>query len=328
MAFEWNFNGMNGGPTMQQAAAQGMQGYRPNDAGMQGYHPNTPWQAPPMNQVQATYDQAAVSGQLLREEYMRNEAEIQSIQAELAQIDRQYAANEGKRLDQLDMQLAANRAGIGDIGNALAHQNRIITRRQIAAGASGNYNTMKEKDAAASEIDNLLIMKAGADPSQQAAYDRAIERKKALYRERFKEDYGADLALPGGTLKENEQPQSNVDYDQLLSDAKKAAKDGYLTQSQIDSFRKKLEAMPKTAERQQRLDALNKEVSLEKHQKDVAENKKKEIAAIDEAILEAPTWKLKNGDSSTYTAKNGKQVTITRTNGKTRYAIGKSYKEK
>ena len=116
--------------------------------------------------------------------------------------------------------------------------------------------------------------------------------------------------------------------DLQIERAKKAAKDGYLTQAQIDSFRKKLEAMPKTAERQQRLDALNKEVSLEKHQKAVAENKKKEIAAIDEAILSAPTWKLKNGESATYAAKNGKQVTITRNNGKIRYAIGKTYKEK
>ena len=322
MAFEWRFNTPSVPVPMQNANTVQGQPVQPQ------FVPQQPQQQPqpvytPFAGANAIRDDA-----LLRDEYRRNEAEIQAIQAELAQMDRQYSANEGQRLDQLDMQLAANRAGIGDIGNAIAHQNRIITRRQIAAGASGDYNTMKEKDAAASEIDNLLIMKAGADPSQQAAYDRAIERKKALYKERFKEDYGADLALPGGTLKENEQPQSNVDYDQLLSDAKKAAKDGYLTQAQIDSFRKKLEAMPKTAERQQRLDALNKEVSLEKHQKAVAENRKKEIAAIDEAILEAPTWKLKNGESATYAAKNGKQVTITRNNGKIRYAIGKTYKEK
>ena len=322
MAFEWRFNTPSVPVPMQNANTVQGQPVQPQFVQQQPQPQQQPVYTPYAG-ANAIRDDA-----LLRDEYRRNEAEIQSIQAELAMLDRQYQKNEGARLDQLDMQLAANRAGIGDIGNAIAHQNRILTRKQIASSNSSDYNTMKEKDAAASEIDNLLIMKAGADPSQQAAYDRAIERKKALFKERFKEDYGTDMPLPTGTLSEDEKPNSYVDYDQQLSDAKKGAKGGKLTQAQLDKFRKKLEGMPKTAERQQRLDALNKEVSREKADKAAEENRKNEIDAIDEAILSAPTWKLKNGESSTYTAKNGKQVTITRNEGKVRYAIGKNYKEK
>lgn len=270
----------------------------------------------------------AVDDAALREEYARNDAEIKSIRAQLSAMDLEYRAGENRRMDELDMKLAANRAGIGDMGTAAMHQNRILTRKQIASDNSSDYNNMKDRDQDANEIDSLYIQRADAAPAQQVYIDRAIARKEAQFEKRWGEKYGG-IMLPTGTLENGESPVTLTDYDQVLSDAKKEATDGYLTKSQIDSLRGKLERLPKSAERQQRLDALNKEVSLERHQADVKKNRQAEDTAIDEAMENySGGWKLKTGDTATYTAKNGKPVTVSRVNGRLRFAIGKNYKEK
>ena len=60
----------------------------------------------------------------LEKELAANESEIRKLQAELGSMQDRW-----KDLDSMDRELAANRARIGDFGNARAHQNDIINRR-------------------------------------------------------------------------------------------------------------------------------------------------------------------------------------------------------
>ena len=61
----------------------------------------------------------------LEKELAANESEIRKLQAELGSMQDRW-----KDLDSMDRELAANRARIGDFGNARAHQNDIIARRK------------------------------------------------------------------------------------------------------------------------------------------------------------------------------------------------------
>ena len=267
-------------------------------------------------------EQAAQQQQALLDEYNANAARIEQIEAELKRI----GAEGRESLDNLDRTLAANRAGIGDIGNAQMHLNRIDQRRAVDLGKSGNTNA--DRVAAEDEIDRLYMMRAEGSPGQQAYYDRAIARKEAEYARKYGKPYGGELAIPTGP--QSAGTVSNFQgYDDVLQQELKAnGNNGRLSKAQIAKLNAILDNLPAGDERNARKKALDAVVSNEKH----ADDEKKEKALINEAIDEARegyggTWKLKNGDSATYTAKNGKQVTITRNNGKIRYAIGKTYKE-
>lgn len=61
----------------------------------------------------------------LEKELADNESEIRKLQAELGSMRDRW-----NDLDSMDRELAANRARIGDFGNARAHQNDIIARRK------------------------------------------------------------------------------------------------------------------------------------------------------------------------------------------------------
>ena len=61
----------------------------------------------------------------LEKELADNENEIRKLQGELGSMQDRW-----KDLDSMDRELAANRARIGDFGNARAHQNDIISRRK------------------------------------------------------------------------------------------------------------------------------------------------------------------------------------------------------
>ena len=60
----------------------------------------------------------------LEKELAANESEIRKLQGELGSMQDRW-----KDLDSMDRELAANRARIGDLANARAHQNDIISRR-------------------------------------------------------------------------------------------------------------------------------------------------------------------------------------------------------
>lgn len=82
--------------------------------------------------------------QALIQEYQENEARIAELTARLNTVKQGIAKQQGIALDELDRRLAANRAGVGDIGNAYAHLGRIenranaVKQQQLQAVKMGN----------------------------------------------------------------------------------------------------------------------------------------------------------------------------------------------
>ena len=133
----------------------------------------------------------------LRAELAKNEQRIAQIKLEIAQLK----GESGREWDALDMQLAANRANAGDIGNAIAHQNRIITRQQIAAANGGKTAADKEAEALVEEFIKTQSMMMMGDNSQRPGYQNMLnflgdkiqknpKAKKML--EQFQGKYGAN----------------------------------------------------------------------------------------------------------------------------------------
>lgn len=90
------------------------------DAGNQNLAAQQAWQA-----QQQAYGQNTYYGRTeLEQELASNENEIRELQLELENL-----RSEWEDLDSVDRKLAANRAAIGDLGNARAHQSDIVNRR-------------------------------------------------------------------------------------------------------------------------------------------------------------------------------------------------------
>lgn len=263
-------------------------------------------------------EQAAQQRQALLDEYNANAARIEAIEAELKRI----GTEDRESLDSLDRTLAANRAGIGDIGNAQMHLNRIDNRAAVLAGKNGN--TDADRVAAEDEIDRLYMMRAEGSPGQQAYYDRAIARKEAEYARKYGKPYGGELAIPTGP--QSAGTVSNFQgYDDVLQQELKAnGNNGRLSKAQISKLNGILDQLPAGDERNARKKALDAVVSNEKHADDVAKQKAKENAAIAEVRKSVTGWDLKEaGASKTVTAKNGLTVTVTRmSDGSVQYTCG------
>lgn len=263
-------------------------------------------------------EQAAQQQKALFDEYNRNAARIEAIEAELKRI----GAEDRNALDNLDRTLAANRAGIGDIGNAQMHLSRIDNRAAVLAGKNGN--TDADRVAAEDEIDRLYMMRAEGSPGQQAYYDRAIARKEAEYARKYGKPYGGELAIPTGP--QSAGTVSNFQgYDDVLQQELKAnGNNGRLSKAQISKLNGILDQLPAGDERNSRKKALDAVVSNEKHAEDVAKQKAKEKEAIAEVRKSVTGWDLKEaGASKTVTAKNGQTVTVTRmSDGSVQYTCG------
>ena len=324
----WNFR-----PTDEQMKAAyiarqqaGMQGYAPAP-GMQGYQPTfgerqvnpgfAPATQPQLQQYQerTDYDNSI---QALRDEYDRNTARIAEIEKEL----RTLAVSDRNAVDELDLALAQNRAGIGDLGNAQMHLNRIDQRRAVDLGKTGN--TAKDRVAAEDEIDRLYMMRAEGSPGQQAYYDRAIARKEAEYQRLYGKPYGGNLEVPTGA-----QGSDNVTtfqgYDDVLQQELNAnGNNGRLSKAQISKLSAILDKLPSGNERNERKKALDAVVSNEKHAENVSKQKTKEKEAIAEVKKSVTGWDLKEtGASKSVTAKNGQTVTVTRmSDGSVQYKCG------
>lgn len=263
-------------------------------------------------------EQAAQQQKALFDEYNRNTARIEAIEAELKRI----GAEDRESLDNLDRTLAANRAGIGDIGNAQMHLNRIDNRAAVLAGK--NLNTDTDRVAAEDEIDRLYMMRAEGSPGQQAYYDRAIARKEAEYARKYGKPYGGELAIPTGP-----QGAGTVTtfqgYDDVLQQELKAnGNNGRLSKAQISKLNAILDKLPSGNERNERKKALDAVKSNEKHDEDVAKQKAKEKAAIAEVKPDVTGRGLnQTGDSKSVVAKNGLTVTVTRmSDGSIQYKCG------
>lgn len=327
----WNFRGYN--PTNTEDAAlasrnayiaqqaNNMQGYQPLP-NMQGYYPTyggrqvDPGFNPATQPQLQQYEQNA---QLLnlKDEYDRNAQRIMEIEQELAQIEKQT----GKNLDDFDMQLAQNRASIGDFGNAQMHLNRIDQRRAAALGKM--RNTDKDRIAAEDEIDRLYVAMAGADPAQQAQYKNYIERKEKDYERVFGKPYSGAVRVPTGK-QDSGSVSTFAGYDSVLEQELKAnGNNGRLSNQQIAKLQSILDTLPSGSAHNERQTALDAIKSNEKHDADVKAQKAKENAALDEITKKVTGFGLKKGESKTVTASNGKSVTVTRlTGGKVQYKCG------
>lgn len=299
------------------APAPDMTGYRPTFGGRQVNPGFVPATQPQLQQYQehTGYDNSI---QALQDEYSRNSARIAEIEQELRTI----AVSDRNAVNDLDLALAQNRAGIGDIGNAQMHLNRIDNRAAALAGKTANTDT--DRIAAEDEIDRLYIQRADASPSQQVYIDRAIARKEAAYQKLYGNPYGGKLEVPTGA-----QAASDVTtfqgYDDVLQQELKAnGNNGRLSKAQIAKLDAILGTLPRGEERNSRKKALDAVVSNEKHSEDAAKQKAKEKAAISEVKKSVTGWDLKEtGASKSVTAKNGLAVTVTRmSDGSVQYKCG------
>jgi len=186
--------GNGSGPTVAQVASNGMAGYASPAGSMMGYAPS---RAPDVVAQPAdpsfgqggegaiergrmfgannygqgmAYWQKMQEQEDLRAEYAQNEQRIAQIKMEIQQLKGQSS----KSMDALDMRLAANRARIGDMGNAIAHQNRIITRQQLAAANGGKSASDKEAEALVEEFIKTQSMMMMGDNSQRPGYQNML----------------------------------------------------------------------------------------------------------------------------------------------------------
>lgn len=309
--FQWQFVGAT-------PAAQQMQGYRPNV-------PAQPVSAPGVqSRGMATFDmQQNAQGASLMDEYRRNEARIAEIETEIRNLE----AN-GQGLDELDMALARNRAGIGDTGTALAHLGRIDTRGQLARQEAYNERNFQlrkaemknagkgEKTARRKEIDNAYIMMSEGSPSAQNAWKRAIASMEEDYLRDFGEAY-TPIEIPTGAT---EDATSFSGWDELYN---RSLEKGRLSQAQKDSLLESLMKLPKGQERNTREEKLKQTGTHEGKAAADAKERREEEDAIKESE-KISGWDLKTGDSKTYSASNGKTVTITNVGGKVKRTCGKT----
>lgn len=348
MANDFKFNW--GGPTLQELGAAYMQGYRPLQ-NMDGYVPSrTPdavaapvianqpvmqggeggqqrgvmWGANNYGQGQAYTDKIAA----LQDEYNRNEARIAEIESKIASLKGQISDN-SKRRDALDMQLAANRAGIGDIANSIAHQNAIETRKQQEftrklelARQKGNVS-----DAEKAVIDAYTELAYAPDEKTQALAQFKVNQALEKYQKATGKPYGTnplDTPLGGAksgdiaTTLERAQGKFSASFDKY----------GRPTNAAKAEALKDAEGLPYTKELQEWIDKVrNSETQEDRAAKDSKVSKANQ-AAVDEAAKEFSGYDMKEGESKDWTASNKKTVTIKKSGGKLTFTCGKAVKTK
>lgn len=325
MAFIWNFKGMNqGGPTVSQAGAQGMQGYVPVSASVpvQQVAPVVP-HAPQSFDAQG-YGQSLNNASLMQE-YRANEAKIAELEAQLAEVNKQWAAGAPARaresLDDLDRQLAISRAKYGDIAGAMGHLGRIDLRSQSALNK--NLNSVTQKDADRKELRNAYIMMAEGSPAAQAAWKGAIADMEAAYERKYGEKFEG-LALPTGNVSGAGEVNTWAQFDNLLQQKKNSK--GNLSQASIDEMKSVLGKMPQGDDYNRRKEQLDAMRSQEKIDADAKKQRQKESEAISEAMGAITGFNMEPGESKTYTAKNGLTVTCQKKGTGMQYTCGQTTK--
>ena len=348
MANDFKFNW--GGPTLQEIGAAYMQGYRPLQ-NMDGYVPsrapdavaapvvaNQPvmqggeggqqrgvmWGANNYGQGQAYTDKIAA----LQDEYNRNEARIAEIESKIASIKGQISDN-AKRRDALDMQLAANRAGIGDIGNSIAHQNAIETRKQQEFTRKLELARQKVNvsDAEKAVIDAYTELAYAPDEKTQALAQFKVNQALEKYQKATGKPYGAnplDTPLGGAkagdiaTTLERAQGKFSASFDKY----------GRPTNAAKAEALKDANGLPYTKELQEWIDKVrNTETQEERAAKDSKVSKDNQ-AAVEEAAKEYSGYNLDDGETDEYTASNKKTVKIKKSGGKLTFTCGKAVKTK
>lgn len=264
----------------------------------------------------------------LQDEYNRNEARIAEIESKIASLKGQISDN-AKRRDQLDMQLAANRAGIGDIGNAIAHQNAIETRKQQEFTRRLELARQKgtASDAEKAVIDAYTELAYAPDEKTQKLAQFKVNQALEKYQKATGKPYGAnplDTPLGGAkagdvaTTLERAQGKFSASFD----------KNGRPTAAAKAEALKDAEGLPYTKELQEWIDKVrNSETQEERAGKDAKVSKANQ-AAVDEVAKEVTGFDMKEGDTKEITASNKKKVTVKKSGGKLTFTCGKAVKTK
>lgn len=311
-----------GGPGYQEQAAQGMAGYRPAQVAPQGYvqqmHRGPSYD---VNAYGRGLQQA--SDAALRVEYERNNARIAEIEARLATMDREWDAGEYKRgrdaMNDLDLRLARSSAKHGNLDRAYNHLSRIDTRNTTVANK--DENTITQKDADRKELRTAYIMMAEASPSAQASWKGAIADMEAAYERKYGEKFEG-LAIPTGDVDDASGVESWAQFDNLLQQKKNSK--GNLSQASIDELKRLLQKMPQGEEYNRRKEQLDSMKSQEQIDANAKAQRKKESAALDEAMDAITGFNMEPGESKTYTAKNGLSVTCQKKGTGMQYTCGKT----
>lgn len=288
--FQWNFKGMNqGGPTLSQAGAQGMQGFRPIGASAPVQQvPTTVPHAPQSFDAQG-YGQSLNNASLMQE-YRANEEKIAELEAKLAEVNKQWEAGAPARarasLDDLDRQLAISRAKYGDISGAYGHLNRIDSRA-LANKDSGDDKKAKIASIV-DQLENAYIMRnSEKEATAQAGWDNKIARLSQEYQELTGTPYAyAGAIVDTGAIGAGMRPRNTMEFNSKMSGMKNLRKDGRLTEKQIGELFADASTLPNGAEKDTIIGELSKAMydSVEVHDKKVSQYNAKVATAIDDFV--------------------------------------------
>lgn len=261
--------------------------------------------------------QAQAQQDALRAELAQNEQLILQYKLEIEKLK----GESSRTWDALDMQLAANRANAGDIGNAIAHQNRIVTRQQLAnanANGSKSASDTKAEELVKEYITTESMMKMG-DNKARPGYQNQLRYLKY----QIDKDPKAKKLLEkfNGTINNApiQETKTFQDFQNLVSDLRTAnannpSKKNGLTKADKEFIDEYWYSLPKEV-REANKEAYNTirgEEDIETVEKRGKALAKKQEAALDEAIKpeNIQSQELDDGKSYTHNASNGQSVTV------------------
>lgn len=256
--------------------------------------------------------------QALQEEYLRNAYRIAELEQKIANKKNEISAGIKSR-NELDLQLAANRARIGDMGNSLAHQQAINTReyqqylRDLEKSKEGQG---KESQLERDVIDAYTELAWADNEKQQQVAQFKVDRALEAYKKATGKDYANPFAVDTGSAKPGQK--ANTLEKAWAKYTASFDKKGNPTQAAIDEWNKDKQGLPFSTELQEKDNQVSKATSQEKAKEDADKLAKKQQDAVDEIADNIDNYKLnKNNGSYTETAANGQSVTVTKNaNGK------------
>ena len=209
----------------------------------------------------------------LQEELAKNEAEITKLKEELSGLTAEYGDQ-----DAVDRALAANRAAVGDMGTARAHQQDIQNRMQWRwqtneAKTEADKTRLKKeaKDLVAQLEDAQIAMLMGGN-AERPAWEAKIAR---IERELAENPYGAQYVAKAETPKAEDKKEyrSLDDVRKLVNKFRIENKDnkvvkGGMTDAQKDEVREAIKSLDpnllNTVDVQNYLKSIEDEVSIDK----------------------------------------------------------------
>lgn len=227
----------------------------------------------------------------LQEELAKNEAEITKLKEELSGLTAEYGDQ-----DTVDRALAANRAAVGDIGTARAHQQDIQNRMQWRwqtneAKTDADKTRLKKeaKDLVAQLEDAQIAMMMGGN-AERPAWEAKIAR---IQRELAENPYGAQYIAKEEAPKSEDKKayRSFDDVKNLVNKFRIENKDNKvirngMTDKQKDEVRQAIKSLDpnllNTVEVQDYLKSIENEVSIDKQTARNEERARKDKKTLDD----------------------------------------------